>query len=268
MDNAYIQSRYGSWAVIAGASQGIGEQFSLQLATMGLNLLMIARGKEGLDKLADQIRGSHSVKVETLSLDLADPQLESKLRAATDDKEVGLMVYNAVYSHIGEFFEDDLASKQLCLDVNCRGPLTFLEVLARPMKERKRGGIILMSSMSGFQGSAMVTNYAATKAYNTVLAEGLWEELRHYGITVLSGVAGATKTPNFNAQTPKEKAGSAFPMEPEAVVTEILQAFVDGKGPTYIAGRLNRAVRFVLERFLTRKIAVTFLSSTTRKLYM
>ena len=241
MDSDYIKLRYGSWAVIAGASQGIGEQFSKQLAAMGLNLLMIARGQEGLDNLASQIRSSCSVEVETLSLDLADPELEQKLRAATDDKEVGLMVYNAVYSHIGEFFEDDLASKQLCLDVNCRGPITFLE--------------------------AMVTNYAASKAYNTVLAEGLWEELRHYGITVLAGVAGATKTPNFNAQTPKEKAGSAFPMEPEAVVTEILQAFEQGKGPTYIAGRLNRTVRFVLERFLTRKIAVSFLSSMTRKLY-
>lgn len=263
----YFKSQFGPWAVIAGASQGIGEQFSLQLAEKGLNIIMIARGKEALDALAAKIRKQYSVEVITVALDLADPLLAQKVKACTQDKDIGLMVYNAVYSHIGEFFDDDLASKTLCLDVNCKGPLTFLDVLAKPMVERKRGGIILMSSMSGFQGSAMVSNYAATKAYNTILAEGLWEELRHYGVSVLAGVAGATSTPNFNKQTPKDKAASAFPMSPTIVVKEILSAFEAGKGPTFITGKLNRFVRFVLGRIFTRRAAVCFLSKTTRKIY-
>ncbi len=263
----YFTERYGPWVVIAGASQGIGEQFSHQLAAKGLNIMMIARGKEALDKVASDIRQQYPVEVLTASLDLADPQLSAKLNAFVGEREVGLMVYNAIYSHIGEFFADDLDSKKLCLDVNCKGPLTFLQALVPPMQNRKRGGVILMSSMSGFQGSAMVTTYAASKAFNTVLAEGLWEELRHYGVDVLACVAGATRTPNFNRQTPADKAGSAFPMEPAAVVSEALIALEKGQGPTRITGRMNRFVNVLFSRILSRKQAVCFISRATRRLY-
>ena len=241
---SYFTERYGPWVVIAGASQGIGEQFSRQLAAKGLNIMMIARGKDALDKVAVEIRQQYHVDVDTVSLDLSDSDLAAKLRAFVGEREVGMMVYNAIYSHIGEFLADDLESKKLCLEVNCKGPLTFLQELVLPMQHRKRGGVILMSSMSGFQGSAMVTTYAATKAFNTVLAEGLWEELRHYGVDVLACVAGATRTPNFNRQTPADKADSAFPMEPAAVVSEALVALEKGQGPTRIVGRINRFVNF------------------------
>lgn len=262
-----FHDRYGPWAIIAGASQGIGEQFSYQLAARGLNLLMIARGKEGLDRVAAEVRAEYRVEVDTLSLDLADPQLGDKLAAFVGGRPVGLMVYNAIYSRIGEFFGDDLASKTLTLDVNCKGPLVFLQQLVPPMISRQRGGVILMSSMSGFQGSAMVTTYAATKAFNTVLAEGLWEELRHHHVDVLTCIAGATKTPNFTRQTPTEKIASVMPMEPAAVVREALQALEQGRGPTIIAGIMNRFVYFLFNRCFSRKLAVSIISRATRNLY-
>jgi short-subunit dehydrogenase len=90
----------------------------------------------------------------------------------------------------------DLSTKLQIIDVNCRGPLMLVSELAPPMIERKRGGIILMSSASGFQGQAMISAYAASKAFNTVLGEGLWEELRHHGVDVLSFIAGATQGPH------------------------------------------------------------------------
>jgi hypothetical protein len=264
---SYFTERYGPWVVIAGASQGIGEQFSRQLAARGLNIMMIARGKEALDRVADDVRKEYAVEVDTLSLDLADPELGVKLKKFVSEREVGLMVYNAIYSHIGEFMADNLDSKKLCLDVNCLGPLTFLDALVPAMRKRKRGGVILVSSMSGFQGSALVATYAATKAFNTVLAEGLWEELRHDGIDVLACVAGATKTPNFNRETPADKAGSAFPMEPADVVREALVALEKGQGPTRIVGRINRFVYFLFGRILSRRQAVSSISKATRKLY-
>ncbi|NRA40750.1 MAG: SDR family NAD(P)-dependent oxidoreductase [Pseudomonadales bacterium] len=263
----YFNSRYGPWAIIAGASQGIGEQFSRQLAAKGMNIIMLARGLDDLQRVADDIRAKHPVSVETHSLDLASEDLKQQILSITEGKEIGLLVHNAVYSHIGEFLADDLASKQLCLDVNCRSPMTFVDTLLRPMVARKRGGVILMSSMSGNQGSAMVAQYAATKAYNTVLAEGLWEEMRHFGVDVIACVAGATKTPNFNQQTPSDKAKQAFPMEPKAVVTEALMALEKGKGPNQTMGWMNKLVCFLFGRVLTRKKAVSFISSTTRKLY-
>lgn len=264
---SYFTERYGTWAIIAGATQGIGEQFSHQLAARGLNILMIARGQEGLDNVAADVRREYGVDVETLSLDLADTALAEKLAAFVEGREVGLMVYNAIYSHIGEFFADDLSSKMLALDVNCRGPLTFLQLLVEPMVRRKRGGVILVSSMSGFQGSALVATYAATKAFNTVLAEGLWEELRHYGVDVLACVAGATKTPNFNRQTPADKTASVMPMEPKAVVSEALTALERGRGPTKIVGFMNRFVYFLFSRVFSRKQAVSVISRATRNLY-
>lgn len=263
----HFKERYGPWAIIAGATQGIGEQFSHQLAAKGLNILMIARGQQGLDTVSKAVREQYKVDVETLALDLSDPALAEKLAAFTANKDIGLLVYNAIYSHIGEFLADDINSKMLTIDVNCKGPLLFLDHLLPPMKQRQRGGVILMSSMSGWQGSALVATYAASKAFNTVLAESLWEEMRHYGVDVITAVAGATKTPNFNKNTPQDKAGSAFPMEPKAVVAEALTALEKGQGPTRVTGIINKSVYFLLLRMFTRRFAVKFISNATRKLY-
>ncbi len=150
------------------------------------------------------------------------------------------------------------------LDVNCRGPVVTTSWAAPKMVARGRGGILLMSSMSGFQGTALVSTYAATKAFNTVLGEGLWAELRPHGVDVLVCAAGATSTPNFNAQTPEEKRGGVFPLRPEQVAEQALERL--GRGPRMIPGRLNRAVERVL-RLLPRRVAVGFISRNTRNLY-
>jgi len=263
-----FNEHYGKWAIIAGATEGIGEQFSLQLAAKGLNVLLIARGQSGLDRVSETIKKQFpDVECATLSLDLADAQLEQKLQTFVGEREIGLMVYNAVYSYIGEFSKDNLASQHLSLDVNCKGPLSFISVLSPAMLARKRGGILLVSSMSGFQGSAMVATYAATKAFVTVLAEGLWQEFKGNGVHVMACVAGATLTPNFKKQTPAEKISSVMPMTPEAVVKEALQALEKQKGPTIVLGSMNKIVHFLFSRLMTRKQAVNIISSATRNLY-
>lgn len=262
-----FQRRFGPWALVAGATQGMGEQYSHQLAAKGLNILMLARGQQGLDEVSNNVRKQHNVQVETLAVDLGDNELAEELEQLTEGKEVGLLVYNATFSYIGEFLEEGLASQSLCLDVNCKGPLIFLNHLLPKMKASGRGGVILMSSMSGWQGSALVTNYAASKAYNTVLAEGLWEEMRVYGVRVMAVVTGATKTPSFNKQTPKDKAHTALPMLPKTVVEGAIKALEKGRGPTYIAGPVNKLVYTLLGKILSRKAAVEFISKATRKLY-
>ena len=257
--------RYGPWALVAGASEGLGEAFSRQLAEHGLNLLLIARRADPLHALAEQIRERHGVDVRELPQDLADPDLAGKLGPQLEALEIGLLVYNAGYSHIAPFLETDLATKLLCVDVNCRGPLVLTSLLAPQMAERGRGGILLMSSMAGFQGSALVSTYAATKAFDTVLGEGLWEELGRHGVDVLSFVAGATRTPNFESQTPEDRKRSAFPMEPAAVAAQALRQL--GNGPTRIPGPVNKAAAFVMQRLLPRRAAVRFMSRTTRGIY-
>jgi uncharacterized protein len=150
-----------------------------------------------------------------------------------------LLVYNAASSIIAPFFECSLHEHLGEIDTNCRASMALADVLGQQMLARKRGGIILMSSLSAFQGSALIANYTATKAYNLVRAEGLWEELGTSGIGVLACCAGATSTPNYLASMPASCSGvRASIMTPEAVVAETLAAL--GQQPTVIPGGFNR----------------------------
>lgn len=258
-------ARYGPWCVVAGASTGMGASFSEQLARQGLNLVMISLTGTRLKEQADDLSRRYDVETLALEMDLADPGCAQRLRKQLGDRAVGLLVYVACHSVIGEFLQTNLEEKLKIVDVNVRGPLQFVAEFAPAMKQRGRGGIILMSSLSGFQGTAMVATYAATKAFDTVFAEGLWAELQPHGVDVLAMVAGATHTPTFDALTPVDKQSSVYPMQAETVVAEALQQL--GKRPTHIAGHLNRLVNFVLRRLMSRQAAVRFISNNTKRVY-
>lgn len=267
-DNMILQpdfhSRYGPWAVIAGASEGIGQQYAHVLAERGFNLVTLARRLEPLEKDAELIRRRHRVEVKPCSIDLAADNLAELTAEACAGLEIGLLIYNACYSVIGEFLDIAEADHHKMLDVNCRAPVIMTRTLAPAMIERGRGGVILMSSMSGFQGTAMVANYAATKAWNINLAQGLWEEFRPHGVDVLACVAGATSTPGFEGNTPQDKRSKAFPMAPDLVAREGLKAL--GKRPLHITGRINRAVD-VMGHLMTRRQRTRFFSNATRGIY-
>lgn len=264
LSNEDFRRRYGPWAVIAGASEGIGQAYADQLAAKGLNLITLARRAELLEADARKLRAQYGVDVRPVSLDLAAPDLAARFAEAIDDFDVGLLVYNACYSHIGKFLDVPLADHLRTLDVNCRGPVTLVEHIAPRLIARGRGGILLMSSMSGFQVSAMVASYAATKAFNTILAESLWTELRPHGVDVLACVAGATSTPGFENSTPDAKKGKAMPMPAAAVAREGLAALP--LGPVHIAGRINWLVNAV-SRLMTRRQRTSFFSGATQDIY-
>jgi short-subunit dehydrogenase len=258
--------KYGPWALVAGASEGLGAAFSSELAARGLNLVLIARRPEALDRLAADLRARNGVDVRTAAIDLGRADLTESVRTATAGLDIGLLVYNAAYSEIGPFVGQDVAGKLRMLDVNCRAPLVLSDALARPMVARGRGGIVLVASMAGLQGSALVAVYAATKAFNIVLGEGLWEELRAHGIDVLSLVAGATSTPNFHRSEPRIEGLFAPPiMTADVVAREGLDAL--GRGPRAIAGRGNRLALLVMERFLTRRTRIKIMGRATRRMY-
>lgn len=261
-----FRARYGPWALVAGGSVGLGAQFSTQLAARGLNLLLVARRTEPLESLAHVLRADHGVEVRTIALDLASPDLMTTLRAQAGDVEIGLLVYNAALSPIGRFLDVPLEEKLHVLDVNCRAPIVLVHELGRAMAQRRRGGIILVSSLSGFQGSALIATYAATKAFDLVLGEGLFDELRDDGVDVLAFCAGATRTPNYEASQPRRTSLFAPPvMEPGPVVAEALATL--GRAPSGIAGRANRVATFVMSRLLPRRVAVRTMGKTTRAMY-
>jgi short-subunit dehydrogenase len=234
-----FRDRYGPWALVAGASDGIGEAFARRCAERGLSVLLLARREALLTKLAAELRGAHGVEVRPLALDLTAPDLDARVEAATRGLEVGLLVYNAGAVHgVGAFHEQPLAHAQQLIALNCTGPVLLAHRLGAAMRSRGRGGIVLVTSMVALSGSAHVATYAATKAFDWILAQSLWHELRPHGVDVLGAVAGMTRTPSLlasGARFPKE----IPPMEPDAVASGALDFL--GRGPLWFAGDANRA---------------------------
>lgn len=266
-DREGFAARYGPWAVIAGASEGIGAAYAEELASRKLNLILIARRSDVLQLLGDRLSQEYQVKVKSVVLNLADSDAAEQLFRDVRDLKVGLLVYNAAFSAIGPFHERPLDDHLKELHTNTITPLKFVYLLAEQMLPRGRGGIILMSSLSAFQGSAYISTYAATKAFNIVLAEGLWEEWREQGVDALVCVSGAVKTPNYIASGPEKTGGLGdMTMYPEQVVHEALNAL--GKQPYVIPGRMNRISSFVMRHLLPRKSAVKLMGRVLKKMYV
>ena len=203
VDKTIFKSRYGSWGIVAGASEGIGATYAEELASHGLNLVLVARRADRLESLASTLSTKYGIETRTLALDLSTQNAAEQIVENTKELEIGLLVYNAAFSAIGPFLERSLEDHIEEINTNAFTPLKLIYLFAAQMLTRGRGGIMLMSSLSAFQGSAYISTYAATKAFNIVLAEGLWEEWRARGVDVLVCVSGAVKTPNYIASEPE-----------------------------------------------------------------
>jgi hypothetical protein len=261
-----FRARYGPWAVVAGGSLGMGAEYSRQLAAKGMSVVLVAEDAASLEELATRLATERGVETRSVLADLATSAGLATVERSTDGLDVGLLVYNAAHSIVGRFLDVPLAEKLRMLDVNCRGPLVLSDHFGRRLARRGRGGIILVSSLSGFQGHAMVGTYAATKAFDLVLGEALWDELRADGVDVLAFCPGATRTPAFLATKPQPTGVLSAPlMDPADAVAEALAALPHG--PTAIAGRANRASAFVLHRALSRRALVRLMSRVTRAMY-
>jgi short-subunit dehydrogenase len=230
-------AQYGPWAVIAGASEGVGEAFAHQLADAGINLVLIARNEQALDRVAEAVRAQNGVEVRVLSLDLTSPDMLALVRAATDDLEVGLVVYNAGASHgMGRFLDAPMEASLQLVRLNAVGQVSLAHHFGRGMAARGRGGILLIGSLAGNAGAATIVPYAAAKAFTQILAEGLWSELKPHGVDVLCVVLGATDTPARARLGMKDDPGQIV-SSPEDVARESLAAIADGPVlvPTHLA---------------------------------
>jgi short-subunit dehydrogenase len=266
-DRASFVQRYSTWALIAGASEGMGAAYAEALAARGLNLILIARRSEVLVSLATRLSQQYSIETKTIVLDLSLPDAAEQILRHIDNLEIGLLVYNAAFSAIGPFLERPFEDHLKELHTNAFTPLKLVYFLAQGMLTRGRGGIVLMSSLSAFQGSAYISTYAATKAFNIVLAEGLWEEWRERGVDVLVCISGAVKTPNYVASGPEKTGGLGdITMTPDQVVHEALNAL--GKAPYVIPGRINRISSFVMRHLLPRRATVKFMGRILRGMYI
>jgi short-subunit dehydrogenase len=253
-------SKYGPWAIVAGASEGLGAAFAQALARRGCNLLLLARRDDLLRSLAAHLRNQHRIEVQTAVCDLAHPDLARSLEALIAGIDIGLAVYNAAYVPVGEFVRLSLDDLLRAVDVNVRAPLIFTRTLAPGLTARGRGGIVLMSSLAGFQGAPGISTYVATKAFNIVLGEGLWSELRRLGVDVVVSCAGAIRTPGYAATVKSDVPGI---LDASVVAEQTLSAL--GHGPVVMPGAVNRLARFVLGRLLSRRMAIAVMARSTRE---
>ncbi len=251
--------------MVLGGSEGIGEAFARALAQAGHDLVLVAEKPEPLGSLAREIAEKTQREVRSIVGDLAEVTTLGALSALADELEIGVLVCNAAVVPFGEFLTVPREEKLKALAVNCRAPLWVIDAVAPKMVARKRGAIVIMSSLAGRQGSALFSTYAATKAFDLVLAEALWDELRAHGVDVLGVCAGATRTPGW------QRAGGApirfAPpvMEPAQVAREALDTL--GKSPSMIAGFWNKLAYAALERLLPRRVAIETLGRSTRAVF-
>ncbi len=262
---ANFSDKYGPWGLVAGASVGLGAAFAEELAKRKLNLVLIARRSEPLKELEKELKSRYGVDIRKVQLDLASPNLIEELSPHTDDIEIGLMIYDTAFHTIGAFFNQSLENHLRHIDVNCRGPLMLTYHYGSKMIKRGRGGIILMSSLSGFQGSPLLTSYGGTKAYNIVLGEGLWYELKKQGVDVMASVAGAIETPNYIQTKPNKLSFGPGPMKPADVARETIAAM--GKTHIFVPGRIYRLSSLITNRFMTRTRAIKMMASSTIQMY-
>ncbi|MFO0681897.1 MAG: SDR family NAD(P)-dependent oxidoreductase [Sandaracinus sp.] len=261
MSASSFSHRYGPWALVAGASEGLGEAFARELAGRGLSLVLLARRGDRLEALASELGPKHGIHVRPVALDLAAPDLETALDAAIGGREIGLAVYNAAYAPIGPFVDRALDELLRIVDVNVRGPLVLARKVAPAMLARGRGGIVLMSSLAGFQGAPNIATYAATKAFTTVLAEGLWSELGPRGVDVLASAAGAIRTPGYQKSAKGDAPGT---LDAKVVAAQTLDAL--GSTPSFVPGATNKLARFFLGRVLSRRAAIGVMAQSTKEL--
>jgi uncharacterized protein len=220
--------RYGEWAVVAGASEGVGASVARLLGERGVKVVLVARRKAALDEIAAKV----GAETRTLALDLSTVDAAAALAAATADLDVGLLVYNAGADPYMSRFLDQPAEVWLgMLARNCTTVLGAVHHFAGRMAARGRGGIALVTSGAAWAGGARLATYGATKAFDLLLAESLWAELGPLGVDVLGMVLGATDTPALRRLVGSVRAGWA---DADDVARDLLDNL--GNGPTFPPG--------------------------------
>ncbi|WP_029113522.1 SDR family NAD(P)-dependent oxidoreductase [Mycobacterium sp. URHB0044] len=255
--------KYGPWALVAGASDGVGAAFAEEIARRGVNVVLLARRQAALDEVAAGIGARTGVQTRTLAVDLADAGAAASIAEATADLDVGFLVYCAgADPNFEPFLANPVSTAEAMIHRNCTAPVQLCHHFAQPMVRRGAGGIVVFGSGAAFAGAPNMVAYGATKAFDMVFAEALWSELHDKGVDVLGLILGKTDTPALRRLETQRGSTTAAdePLADAATVDEVVAEAFDNlaNGPTRIVGENLRAAQQMIGS-LTRNEAVNLM---------
>lgn len=235
-----LVDRYGPWALITGASDGIGRATARHVASAGMNVVLVARREPALRILAEELERAHHVRTLVVPVDLSRPTAPAEVADACTGLDVGLVVLAAGFGGAGPFLESPAATAVEMIGVNVGAVTVLTHVMGSRLAARGRGGLVLFGSLLGWQGVPGQAVYAATKAYVQALAEGLHRELAHHGVDVVSAAPGPVHS-GFAARAGMTM-GSAT--APDVVAAGALRKL--GRGVTAVPGAQSRLLTLAL----------------------
>ena len=252
----------GKWAVVTGASAGIGEAIAVELAEAGVNLVLTARRRERLDLLAERLRTRNGIQAQVIVADLALPEAPQQIFHATEGAglQVDVLINNAGFGEYGEFLRTNLDMQLSMVQVNCTAVVHLTRLFLPVMAARRRGWLMIVASTASYQPVPYLSTYGATKAFDRMLAEALSEEMKRHGVRVSALCPGPTES-EFSQVAGERKGDRRKPQSAAAVAQRGLEGLVEGKHWVipYLAGRLQVFTqRFVPRRVVTGAIERLF----------
>lgn len=247
------QAVQGKWALVTGASAGIGVALAEELAAAGANVALTARRLDRLDALADRLKSEYGVETRTIAADLGDPAAPQKLLEATEGAglAIDVLVNNAGFGYLGEFAKSDAESQRKMVDLNCASVVHLTRLFLPKMVERRRGYVMIVASTASYQPVAYMATYAATKVFDRFLAEALAHEVAGYGIRVSALCPGPTESEFHEIAGTREQLGRGK-QSAEEVARLGLEGLVKGKHWVipYAAGK----VMVFMQRLVPRRM--------------
>jgi len=252
----------GKWALITGASAGIGVEFATQLAAGGTHLVLTARRRDRLEALSEKLKGAHKIQTEIIVADLAQPDAPEKIYGLTKQQGmvIELLINNAGFGQYGELTQVETQRLLNMVQVNCTAVVHLTRLFLPDMIARNSGYVLIVASTASFQAVPYISTYAATKAFDLLFAEGLAEEMKPHGVRVCALCPGSTES-EFHAIAGQERFTSKNQETAEKVARTGLQALAAGKSYA-ISGLGNylgaHSQRMVPRRMVTRIAANMF----------
>jgi uncharacterized protein len=247
------KKQFGPWALVTGASSGIGKEFAQQIAASGINVVLVARRDALLAELGHALTEEFDVQYRALSMDLSQEGFIANLALHTKDLDIGLVVSNAGTANPGEFLKLDRELLQATLRLNTMSHLDIAHYFGRKLAERRRGGLILVGAMGAESGIPRIANDAGAKAYIHSLGEGLHYELKPLGVYVTVLAVGFTNTPVLEKFSFDPKTMPLKPMSVEQCVSEGLSGLLKNRSKI-VPGRLNRIMSALVPASFARKM--------------